>query len=115
MRRFPAFARSVNVRASAWQAGLVIVGCSLVAAQQPPPAPALPAVVPVRPIEPPATPLQSEAASAGVTKFAFIAYGDTRSSGAADVPGDGQILHPIHSQIVDRMIARVRERASSPF
>jgi hypothetical protein len=95
--------------------GLVIVGCSLVAAQQPPPAPPLPAVVPVRPIEPPATPLQSEAASAGVTKFSFIAYGDTRSSGAADVPGDGQILHPIHGQIVDRMIARVRESASSPF
>src|SRR5437773_10983047 len=109
MRPVPVFARSTNVRASAWQVGLVIVGCSLVAAQQPPPAPTLPSVVPVRPIEPPATPLPSEAASARITKFAFIAYGDTRSSGAADVPGDGQILHPIHSQIVDRMIARIRD------
>jgi hypothetical protein len=38
------------------------------------PPPALPAVwVPVRPIEPPATPLPDEAASAGVTRFAFAA------------------------------------------
>src|ERR1044072_9874292 len=92
------FARSATVRASAWQAGLVIVGCSLVAAQQQlPPPPPLPVVVPVRPIEPPATPLPSETASAAVPRFAFIAYGDTRSSGVADVPGDGQILHPVHS------------------
>jgi hypothetical protein len=33
----------------------------------------------------------------------------------ADVPGDGQILHPVHSQLVDQMIARVHDRASSSF
>ena len=71
--------------------------------------------VAVRPIAPPATPLPSEAASAHVTRFAFIAYGDTRSSGAADVPGDGQILHPEHSRLVDRMIARIDEAKSTPF
>jgi hypothetical protein len=72
-------------------------------------------LVPVRPIEPPVTPLPSETASADVTKFSFMAYGDTRSSGAADVPGDGQIVHPEHSRIVDRMIARIHEAASTPF
>jgi hypothetical protein len=69
----------------------------------------------VRPIEPPATPLASEAVSAAVTTFSFIAYGDTRSSGAPDEPGDGDIVHPEHSRIVDRMIAKSRELASTPF
>ena len=86
-------------------------------AQQPAaPPPVIPPVwVAVRPIEPPARPLASEAASATVTKFSFIAYGDTRSGGVADVPGDGDILHPEHGRIVDRMIAKAGELASTPF
>src|SRR5207244_10663409 len=69
----------------------------------------------VRAIAPPATPLPSESASAGVKRFSFIAYGDTRSGGATDVPGDGQILQVEHSLVVDKMIARVRQGASTPF
>ena len=69
----------------------------------------------VRPIEPPATPLGTEASSAAVTKFSFIAYGDTRSGSVPDVPGDGDILHPEHSRVVDRMIAKAGELASTPF
>src|SRR5437867_7045253 len=85
-------------------------------AAQPPPGPAAPPpLVPVRPIDPPAMPLPSEAASAGVTRFSFIAYGDTRSGGAADVPGDGQIVQVEHSRVVDRMIPRIHESASTPF
>jgi hypothetical protein len=87
---------------------------TVAAAQQPPPASAPPFVL-VRPIDPPATPLPSEAASAGVKRFSFIAYGDTRSGGAADIPGDGQIVQAEHSLVVDRMIARVRQAASSLF
>jgi hypothetical protein len=87
---------------------------AVAAAQQPPPAPAPPLVL-VRPIDPPATPLPSEVASAGVKRFSFIAYGDTRSGGAADVPGDGQILQVEHSLVVDKMIARVRQGASTAF
>jgi len=80
------------------------------------PPPVLPAVwVPVRPIEPPATPLASEAASAGVTRFSFFAYGDTRSSGALGVPGDGEVIHPEHTRIVDRMIAHAGELSRTPF
>ena len=86
-------------------------------AQQPAvqPPPAAPPWAAVKPIEPPATPLASEGASASVTKFSFIAYGDTRSSGAPDEPGDGDIIHPEHSRVVDRMIAKTRELASTPF
>jgi hypothetical protein len=102
---------------------LVIAGLStVVIAQQPAgpppvaPQPVTPAVwVPVRPIEPPATPLASETASAGVTRFSFIAYGDTRSSGVLGVPGDGEVIHPEHTRIVDRMLARAGELARTPF
>jgi calcineurin-like phosphoesterase family protein len=69
----------------------------------------------VRPIEPPATPLPPEAASASITKFSFVAYGDTRSASDPNVPGDGQIVQPEHSRIVDRVIDRTRELASSQF
>ncbi|HMJ88136.1 MAG TPA: metallophosphoesterase, partial [Vicinamibacterales bacterium] len=85
---------------------------TVAAAQQPPPASPPPLVL-VRPIDAPATPLPSEAASAGVTRFSFIAYGDTRSGGAVDVPGDGQIVQVEHSRVVDRMIARIHESAST--
>ena len=102
---------------------LLIAGLStVVIAQQPAvppqlaPQPVIPAVwVPVRPIEPPATPLASEASSAGVTRFTFFAYGDTRSSGVLGVPGDGDVIHPEHTRIVDRMIARAGELARTPF
>src|SRR5580765_42410 len=68
----------------------------------------------VTPIAPPATPLASEAASARVTRFSFFAYGDTRSGSTPDVPGDGDIIHPEHSKIVDRMIAKAGELAATP-
>jgi calcineurin-like phosphoesterase family protein len=77
-----------------------------------------PAVTPwaaVKPIEPPATPLPPENASAGVTRFSFFAYGDTRSSGAPDVAGDGDVIHTEHSRVVDSMIAKARELGATPF
>src|SRR3954469_19853959 len=90
---------------------------AVVIAQQPavPPVVVPPVWVAVRPIEPPRTPLASEAASARVTRFSFIAYGDTRSSGAIDVPGDGDVIHPEHTRVVDRMLARAGELAATPF
>src|SRR5215212_1391830 len=90
---------------------------AVIIAQQPPVAPPVltPFLVPVRPIEPPATPLAPEAASAAVTRFSFFAYGDTRSGGAAGVPGDGDVIHPEHTRIVDRMLAKAQELAPTPF
>jgi hypothetical protein len=91
-------------------------------AQQPAVAPVVPpalAFVSIHPIEPPARPLSTESESANVTKFSFLAYGDTRNAGtpagAVPVPGDGDILHPIHSQVVDAMIGRIKALADTPF
>jgi hypothetical protein len=90
---------------------------STIVARQPPAQP--PAVPPVwaavKPIDPPATPLDAESASAGVTKFSFIAYGDTRSSGLADVPGDGDVVHPEHTRVMDAMIAKIHDLARTAY
>lgn len=94
-----------------------------VSAQQPPAAPVVPPAltfVPIRPIEPPARPLPPESESGSVTRFSFIAYGDTRSAGNPPgttnlTPGDGDVLHPIHSRIVDVMLANIRALAATPF
>src|ERR1041385_8344061 len=97
---------------------LLTAGLSAAAIAQPPAIqpPVIPPIwSPVRPIEPPATPLPSETASAGVTRFSFIAYGDTRSSGVLGVPGDGDVIHPEHTRIVDRMLAKAREASATPF
>ena len=75
------------------------------AAQQP----AIPLLVQVRPIAPPAAVLPAEADSASVTKFSFIAYGDTRGL------RDGTALQPDHSVVVDGMLARITALATTPF
>jgi hypothetical protein len=94
---------------------LVVAACAVAAAQQLP-APPVVQWAPVKPIEPPATPLASEAASAGVTRFSFIGYGDTRSgTPQPGVSGDGEVVHPEHTKVVDRMIASARELSTTPF
>jgi hypothetical protein len=92
----------------------VIAICSVAAvvAQQPP---APQAFIPVHVIAPPDTPLPPEAETAGISKFSFIAYGDTRSGSEPGVPGDGQILHPRHSELVDAMLAKIKALASTPY
>jgi len=62
----------------------------------------------VRAILPPLQPLPAEAASAGVTKFSFIAYGDTRGR------RDGTELQYEHSLIVDAMLRQIAQRAKGP-
>src|SRR3989442_15587352 len=73
--------------------------------QQPPPPPP----ERVRPIAPPAVPLPSEAESRGVTRFAFLAYGDTPGR------GDGLGVQYEHSLIVDSMLARIKQLAATPY
>jgi hypothetical protein len=80
-----------------------------------PAAPATLSIVAVRPILPPKKPLPSEAQSAGVKKFSFIAYGDTRSSGEPNVPGDGQVVHPLHSALADLMIERIKALSRTAY
>jgi hypothetical protein len=82
---------------------------TLVAQRRPPVS--IPAIV--RPIQPPGKPLPSEAESAGVTKFSFFAYGDTRSASGPD--GDGQVRNPEHARIVDLMLSKAKALSSTPF
>lgn len=65
----------------------------------------------VTPIPASAVPLPSEAASAGITKFSFIAYGDTRGG------LDGIALQTNHSAVVSSMLRTIaaRERTSDPI
>src|SRR5690349_1503775 len=89
---------------------LVALTGTLVVAQQPAP---LPPLIAVKPIDPPATPLATEGASAQVTKFSFIAYGDTRTGTAS--PHDGEGPNPEHSRVMDGILAKARELSSSAY
>jgi hypothetical protein len=63
----------------------------------------------VRPIDPARVVLPPERASARVTRFSFIAYGDTRGQ------ADGQELQLEHGRIVHAMLDAIRERSSGAF
>src|ERR1700694_2967710 len=63
----------------------------------------------VRPIDPARTELPPERASAFVTRFSFVAYGDTRGQ------ADGLELQLEHERIVGAVLAAIRERASGAF
>ena len=66
-------------------------------------------VVPAVPIDPGGVALPPEAESARETRFAFIAYGDTRGQ------ADGFALQIEHGKVVDRMIGEIKARALSEF
>jgi len=70
---------------------------------------AQPFQMPARAIEPPKTPLPSEANSADVTRFSFIAYGDTRG------PNDASQIYAVHQGLVNQMLARVKALADTEF
>jgi hypothetical protein len=72
------------------------------------PAPAAAPTDTVRAIAPPKQPIPAEAASASVTRFSFIAYGDTRGR------RDGTEVQYEHSLIVDAMLRVIAQRANGP-
>jgi hypothetical protein len=92
---------------------LVVALCTVAGAQQLPAPPPVPVWVAVKPIDPPATPLPTEAASARVTKFSFVAYGDTRSGSGPG--GDLDVVHPEHSRVMDQVLATAKTLAATPF
>jgi hypothetical protein len=59
-------------------------------------------------ISPPAMPLPSEAASAPVTRFSFISYGDTRGR------HDGAQLQAEHTLVIESMLGTIRGLANGP-
>ena len=89
---------------------VVAAAGTLAAAQQPA---SLPPLMAVKPIDPPTTPLPVEGASAQVTRFSFLAYGDTRTSTAS--PHDGEGPNPEHSRVMDGMLAKIRELSSTAY
>ncbi len=59
-------------------------------------------------ITPPKVPLPSEAATAAVTKFSFIAYGDTRGR------HDGTQLQAEHMLVMEAMLGAIKDAAATP-
>jgi hypothetical protein len=56
---------------------------------------------------PPRTPLPPEAATAGITKFSFIAYGDTRGR------HDGFEVQAEHELVIESMLATIKRAAAT--
>src|SRR5215467_1172668 len=63
----------------------------------------------VTPISAPTTLLPEESASKGVTKFSFIAYGDTRGR------RDGVAIQYEHSLVLDSMLAEIKKRSTTDY
>lgn len=63
----------------------------------------------VRPITPPATPLLPEDASAGVSRFSFLVYGDTRGR------QDDLLREREHSMVVESMLAAIKRLQPTPY
>jgi calcineurin-like phosphoesterase family protein len=63
----------------------------------------------VTPIKPPARLLPDETASDGVTKYSFIAYGDTRGR------RDGIAIQYEHSLIVDSMLGQIKKLENTEY
>jgi hypothetical protein len=61
----------------------------------------------VIPITPPRTPIPPEDATRNITKFSFIAYGDTRGA------FDGTVVQYEHSLVVATMLRTIRARAAT--
>jgi hypothetical protein len=60
-------------------------------------------------IAPPTTPLPPEAQSRDVTRFSFIAYGDTRGR------RDGVAIQYEHSLVVDSMLAQIKRLSTTEY
>lgn len=63
----------------------------------------------VQAIMPPLHPLPLEEDSAGVTRFSFLVYGDTRGR------RDGEAEQYEHSVVIDSMLERIEELSDTPF
>src|SRR5437879_13826764 len=63
----------------------------------------------VKLVPPPVTPLPPEAQSRDVSRFSFIAYGDTRGR------RDGVAIQYEHSLVVDSMIAQVKRLQTTKY
>lgn len=63
----------------------------------------------VRSIKAPTHPLPAEEASAGITRFSFIVYGDTRGR------RDGKEIQYEHSLVIDSILGEIKKLAASDY
>lgn len=110
LRRLPVLVSLIVIWLQSSQGGDALAAGGPQQAQQQPATSAQPTPVsePVRAITPPRNPLPAESASAGVTQFSFIVYGDTRGR------RDGVAEQYEHSLIVDSALATIQRLAGSP-
>lgn len=80
-----------------------------VPAAQPPASQPAPPPTPVRAILPPTSPLPPEEGSAGITRFSFIVYGDTRGR------RDGTDVQHEHSLVIDSMLRTIDRLTATPY
>src|SRR5579862_5912041 len=66
----------------------------------------------VRPIRAPAQPFPTEEATAGITRFSFVAYGDTRCDCGS---GGGPEVQIEHERVVDLAIAKASAIAATQY
>ena len=95
-------------RRAAITLALLVILLPLSHARQAQPAQTVPVAEAMRAISAPRNPLPAEADSAGVTRFSFIVYGDTRGR------RDGVAEQYEHSLIVDSQLATIQRLASTP-
>src|SRR4051794_2707128 len=87
---------------------------------------AFPALTPVRAIQPPVHPLPPESATAGVTRFSFVVYGDTRCvcrvldplppgspAPISPLPGTPE-QEPDHAAVIAALSVKVKALAKTP-
>lgn len=67
-----------------------------------------PAADSIIPSLPPRAPLPSEAASAGITRFSFVTYGDTRGR------HDGTQIQAEHQLVIESMLGTIKRYANTP-
>src|SRR4029450_2962491 len=51
----------------------------------------------------------------GVTRFSFLAYGDSRGANEPGVPGDGQVVHVEHTRLMDFALAKIEALGTTPY
>src|SRR5262249_49274066 len=96
----------MNLRLAAVLCFVLTLSPKLTTARVQQPAQPLPGVQPIAPAR---NPLPPEEASAGITKFSYLVYGDTRGR------RDGSELQYEHSLVVDSMLTVIKRLQSTEY
>src|SRR6185369_4138794 len=101
--KYPALSREKTMLRHTLFLSLLFLLCAIAVAQNQTAQPVQTDNVPVQAIKAPRKPLLSEEASANVTKFSFLVYGDTRGR------RDGLEQQYEHSMVINAMVAQIKK------